>query len=711
MENEYAVSAIDARGVRLDQGPLLDALLGRVRARLPYLMDDHGHGIFLQNGARFYVDAGGHPEFTTPECSNPWDVVRYVRAGESTLVTAAAGVFAHAATSLYRCNVDYSGSGSTWGCHESYMHRADLTRLPAQLIPHLVSRVVYSGAGGFDNVSPGVKFTLSPRATHVCTDISNESTSRRGIYHTKDESLCGGDYHRLHITFGESLCSDLAVWLKMGTTALVVALCEAGLRPGDAVALRAPVKAAHLVAGDPTCTAVVATASGPRSAVAIQRHYLGQVEAQLGAAFLPPWAEGVCRRWRDTLDRLDGGWEDVATTLDWAIKLALFRDRVRRRGLAWESLAAWTTVAEKISAALGHTTFANRPLRSRFLCGLLLPIQDEVQRLMPFVRQAGLEWDAFGSFLDLRDELFEIDTRFGQLGHRGLFAGLDDSGMLVHRVEGAGDIARAIETPPDVPRARLRGQLVRQLAGNDERYCCDWEGVWDCEEGKRVDLRDPFGTTANWQDWPGPAHFMGRIQRRRVRADAPVPSPPDPIVLSDRARQLRMRGQLEEAERIFRQAIAIEDARVPPLSPKRPHRRNHLSIVLMVAGKLAEARQVNAEAWRLKAEHHDLVSGRILFVRVALRFLFGERDVSLYLGQLKTLFGWTTLECHANIAPTWEIPDVLEVLCQKLVPAEAALLVHISETLNDRGHLPRLERLAAWTAAAPMPLEALWPGD
>ena len=45
-------------------------------------------GIFLANGARFYMDCG-HPEMTTPECANPWDVVRYMHAGERALLRVA----------------------------------------------------------------------------------------------------------------------------------------------------------------------------------------------------------------------------------------------------------------------------------------------------------------------------------------------------------------------------------------------------------------------------------------------------------------------------------------------------------------------------------------------------------------------------------------------------------------------------------------------
>jgi tetratricopeptide (TPR) repeat protein len=731
IETEYAVSAVAAHGIRVGQPLLLDTLMQRARQRLPHLGDDHSSGMFLANGGRFYVDAGGHPELTTPECLSPTEVLRYVRAGETILrglTEDGAPLVPGSRTSIYRSNVDYSGSRATWGCHESVMHRADPRSLPDQLIAHLVSRMVFTGAGGFDNVTAGVKFTLSPRATHVHHAVSGGSTSGRGIFHTKNESLCGGDYHRLHVIFGESLGSDLGCFLKVGTTALIVALCEAGLHPGDDVRLPAPVDAAHLFAGDPTCTMRVSTLSGPRSAVSIQRHYLEQVESQLDKGLLPPWAPEVCRRWRDVLERLEGGWQGVATSLDWAIKFGLFREHVRRRGFVWESLAQWTAIAERFATALAKTPFRERPLRASFLRRLALPIRDEVGRLQLQARRMGLDWDDFPRFLDLRDELFEIDTRFGELGPDGLFTSLDRAGVLTHRLVDGDEVASAVEHPPSVGRALVRGRLVRQLSGHDDRYCCDWARVWDCETGRCVDLTDPFATSMAWTDVhpttrgeARPDHLealeqhllFARSRVRRVQAGRRRQESPDdttnPIELSDRARRCRMRGQLDEAERIFRRAMEIEDARVAPDSPKRPHRRNHLAMVLLRAGRLDEAKTWNAEAWCLKAGRHDLVSGRILFIRIALCLLQGRRDVALYLGQLKTVFNLDPLECLADIAVTWEIHDVLDTLCEHLPDADATLLVHLTEALNDREHLEVLETFEEWRTVEAVGLEVAWP--
>lgn len=694
IETEYGLVATDARGTRINQTQALDALMRRARRELRHLPDELSRGMFLENGSRFYVDCGGHPEVTTPECSNPWDVVRYVRAGESILLG-----LATEGTVFFRCNVDYSGTQATWGSHESYMYAAPPSHLARQIVPHLVSRLVYTGAGGFRNVSPGVEFTLSPRTAHICTERSRDSTGNRGIFHDKDEDLCGGRYHRLHVLCGESLCSELATWLRMGTTALIVAMCDAGLHPGDGVALEAPVAAMQRFAGDPTCRAVVATADGrARTAVEIQRHYLAQAEAHAGDSFMPPWAGEVCRQWRAVLDRLDGGWEAVATTLDWAIKLVLYRDRVRRWGLAWESLGAWNVVAGRLAAAWARARQPEGLLAAATVLKSGSPVAAEVKGMTPLMRELALDWADLDRFLRARAELFEIDTRYGQLGDRGIFAALDAAGALTHRVPGVDDVARAVTHPPDVPRARCRGALVRQLAGNDGRYVCDWEAVFDTRDGACIDLSDPFAAAPTWE-------------RESVDPlDAPeAATGGDPIAMNQAALEHRKHHRLAEAEQLLRRAIEIEDAQVPSDSPKRPHRRNNLAVVLLRAGRLVEARDVNAEAWRLKLGPHDLTSGRILSVRLALDLLLGTPDVELPLGQLKTLLVPGPLECRGGIMAIWDIPDVLEMLAARLPAGDARLLTALVEVLNDYAQLPRLDRCDRWVSASPLSLRIPWP--
>ncbi|KKL15593.1 hypothetical protein LCGC14_2504040, partial [marine sediment metagenome] len=442
-------------------------LAGSELCHLPGLNSD---GVFLPSG-RLYMDLGSHPEFCTPECLNPWDVVRYALAGDRIMADLAAGASASPQLTDVRVrkgNVDYA-SRATWGCHESYSHRSGLSAMSGHLIPHLVSRICFTGAGGFNALAPGLEFMLSPRVAHLSSVISGDSTHARGIYHTKNEPLAGDGSYRLHLLCGESLCSHVACWLKVGTTALVVSLIEAGRCPGNGVQLGAPLTAMGMFARDPQCKVQARLLGGGlASAVAIQRHYLELAEANLDADFMPPWADEVCRQWRGVLDLLAGAPESAATTLDWAIKLAMYRNRLgRHQGIEWKDLPHWSIVLAALQDALQNTPHAGKQVGVDFVLASGSPLAPTVTALTGQLRRQGLKWEQFRAFLELRLELFEIDTRFGQLGGGGIFDSLDAAGVLTHRLDGVDDIDHAMTHPPARGRAHLRGNCIRQFAGDN----------------------------------------------------------------------------------------------------------------------------------------------------------------------------------------------------------------------------------------------------
>jgi proteasome accessory factor A len=279
VESEYAVAAIGGRPP-IRREDLVGRFLRVAGRRLPHIQDTGTpSGMFLENGARFYIDCGLHPELTTPETTNPFDLARYIKAGERILEGLTQEVQSEAgpATEIvcFRCNVDYSGSDSTWGCHESYLHAANPSNLPEQLVPHLVTRVIYTGAGGFNPLTSQLEFCVAPRLMHIQQTVSSDSTSNRGIFHTKNESLSANGYNRLHIICGESLCSETAIALKIGATALVVAMAEGGLQPCAGLRLAAPLAALHTVASDVTCKRNLRLAEGGEAtAIEIQRRLL-----------------------------------------------------------------------------------------------------------------------------------------------------------------------------------------------------------------------------------------------------------------------------------------------------------------------------------------------------------------------------------------------------------------------------------------------------
>ena len=501
METEYAITSRTGRSDDTARHGLVWQLMAVARRVLPHL-SDFGEGMFLENGSRFYIDAGSHPEFSTPECVHPTDVVRYILAGERIIEDLATKVEAgnpSDAMDVFKSNVDYSGSGATWGCHESYMHTMLPSQLSEEIIPHLVSRVIYTGAGGFDSVRPGLTFTLSPRVSHLENVMSDQSTSARGIFHTKDESLSSTGYHRLHLICGESLSSQTAMWLKVATTALVVAMAEAGLRFSNKVTLSAPLTALKEFARDPQCKGKAIVSGGVwMTAIEIQRFYLKQAESHLRDRFMPDWAEEACRQWRNILDRLEMGYQGVNTTLDWAIKLTLYKDFAARAGFAWESVTHWTKVHKRLLEGIAYPLDMSNSISTAKVLNEGGMFSETVRWLEFFMRKHELQWRDLDGFLRLRRQLFEIDTRMGQLGERGIFSKLSKSGALTHAMADVGNVQDYVSTPPRSGRARVRAAIVRHARGDRASYYCDWQGIWDRQGKRLLDLSDPFASKEEW---------------------------------------------------------------------------------------------------------------------------------------------------------------------------------------------------------------------
>lgn len=456
VETEMAVSSVGAEGRRRPPGHAAQAVGDEIRRQCRYLEGFADGGTWLENGSRFYTDTGAHPELATPEVEDPWDVVRYQRAGDAIAGDAIKALNLDGSGrhfTLTKVNVDYSGSGSTWGSHESYLHRQDPDGLPAQLVPFLVSRPVLAGAGGLDAHAASPRFMLSPRVRHLQHVVSDQSTESRGIFHTRNEKLAGPATNRLHLLCGESLQSHTSEVLRFGTTALVLCLLDGGLRPGPAVRLLDPLAAMHTYVTDPCCRAAARCGDGAlRRAIDIQRHYLDCARAHVEAPFMPCWAPAICDLWGAMLDRLEHGWTAVQRTLDWAIKYAVYRDFIERRG-------------QPIAMLLEHDRDAPAP----------------------------------PALVALRRKLCEIDVRYGQLGPTSIFDDLDDQGVLDHRQVDACEVDRARTTPPRRGRARVRGESVRSLQACRDRYFASWTSILDREEHRMLDLSDPLADDARWK--------------------------------------------------------------------------------------------------------------------------------------------------------------------------------------------------------------------
>jgi hypothetical protein len=499
-ETEYAISARDGQGRIFPQEALLRRFIEHAMATLGYASTST-RGRFLRNGGLLYLDAGLHIEWATPETTSPFEVVRYLEAGDRIVQGLAASLESQSpdvdGIFCSRTNVDYL-SGTLWAAHESYMHRARMDELPGQLMPFLASRVIL-GAGGWDYRSPGLRFTISPRAQFITRPTDPGSQFVRPLFHTKDRRLSGIGTHRLHVACSESLCSQRANVLRFGTTALVLALIERGVHPGSRVALASPVAAVRRFALDPDLRASAPLGAGGRAtALGIQRHYLACAEAHLDR--LPfPWAEEVCSLWRATLDDLQGDAFEAQSTLDWAIKRRLFERHLQQRGIAWSSLRAWNTVLGRLRQRWAPGPRTDQEFDPAMALAPDSPMKAGMKALAPTLDRLGLSWEQLPALVSARTELFELDAKFGALGEAGVFAALDRAGALRHRLR-ALDVADAVRNPPRDTRARIRGDVVRRLSEEGTRYGAEWTRVYDKDRRRTLDLMDPFEDEEHWYD-------------------------------------------------------------------------------------------------------------------------------------------------------------------------------------------------------------------
>ena len=303
----------------------------------------------LTNGARYYVDHA-HPEVSTPECRNALEAVLFDRAGEEivrrSMQVANEGLPSESEIVLYKNNSD--GKGNSYGCHENYLvsRQTPFTQIAQQITTHFVSRQIFCGAGKVGAEHRGLTgknsypnlFQISQRADFFEEEIGLETTLKRPIVNTRDEPHCDPvKYRRLHVIAGDANMSEVATYLKVGTTSIVLAMIEDGAFPAHLV-IKDPVQAVRRVSHDPTLSAVMEMVDGRHlTAVQIQieiiesatnyaiRFGLDSVDEQIG--------NDVLQRWRNVVAGLQSDPSTVANIVDWVAKKRIVEGFAQRHGL------------------------------------------------------------------------------------------------------------------------------------------------------------------------------------------------------------------------------------------------------------------------------------------------------------------------------------------------------------------------------------------
>jgi len=296
--------------------------------------EDHVDRVLI-NGARFYHDHG-HPEYSTPECISLKDLVAHDRAGEMIVWDCALSYRERTgrAVAVYKNNTDYHGM--SYGCHENYLLRRDLPfeQLVSGLLPFLVTRIIYAGAGkvGAEVETEGkVSYQLSQRAEFFDKILSIDTLHCRPLINTRDEPHADPRmWRRLHIICGDANLSEYATALKVGTTALVLDLLEAGRQPP--IKIKDPIEAIRRLSHDSRRWTIELEDRRTISAVEVQRLYLRGAQRFSGRDEETDW---LLREWEAVLDDLESDPLLTADRLDWTAKLALLRSFSESEGIDW----------------------------------------------------------------------------------------------------------------------------------------------------------------------------------------------------------------------------------------------------------------------------------------------------------------------------------------------------------------------------------------
>ena len=420
-----------------DEAPLRDARgfdMGRGVAHPSQLTDVEDPtlaNVVLTNGARLYVDHA-HPEYSSPEVTNPRDAVRWDRAGELVMREAVARLSTvPPGVNLYKNNTD--GKGASYGTHENYLmaRSTPFANIVRHLTPFFVVRQVMCGSGrvgiGVDSRTPG--YQLAQRSDFFEVEVGLETTLKRPIINTRDEPLAVADrYRRLHVILGDANHCDVANLLKMGSTSLVLAMIEADALRDD-LSVRRPVATLHEVSHDPTLEAKVELVDGRRmTALELLQEYHDRA-----AAFVHERSGGepdadtaeVMHWWGTVLDRLARDPMEARREVDWVAKLAVLEGYRDRDSLGWGD---------------------------------------------PRLKAVDLQWS---------------DVRADRgLAHR--LVATDRVEVLVDEA----DVVAAVEEPPTDTRAWFRGQCLRRFP--DAVVAASWDSVIFDVAGQRTLQRVPM---------------------------------------------------------------------------------------------------------------------------------------------------------------------------------------------------------------------------
>lgn len=431
LENEYGVTCTLRGQRRLSPDEVARYLFRRV------VSWGRSSNVFLENGARLYLDVGSHPEYATPECDSLVDLVAHDKAGERILESLVQSAEVRLREEgirgevyLFKNNTD--SAGNSYGCHENYLvdREGEFSKFTDVLIPFLVSRQVYAGAGKVLQTARGAMYCISQRAEHVWEGVSSATTRSRPIINTRDEPHADAErYRRLHVIVGDSNMSEYTTFLKTGVCSIMLRMLEEDGAPWRDMTLENPIRAIREISHDMSCRRRVRLSTGRElSAVEMQAEYLERALRFASRHELNPLEQRALEMWEHVMTHLESDPLKLSREVDWVIKYHLIEAYRERHDL---------------------------PLTSPRVALLDLSYHD-------VTRSRSLYY-----LMQKRDQ--------------------------VDRITDDATIQRAIDEAPQTTRARLRGAFIARAKERKRDYTVDWVHLKVNDQAQRTVLcKDPF---------------------------------------------------------------------------------------------------------------------------------------------------------------------------------------------------------------------------
>jgi proteasome accessory factor A len=433
LETEYGVTCVVDGQRRLSPDEVARYLFRRVVAW------GRSSNVFLPNGGRLYLDVGSHPEYATAECDNLLDLIKQDQAGDrivEDLVVEAEkrlnneGILGQ--IHLFKNNID--AAGNSYGCHENFsvQRKHNFQQIVESMIPFLITRQIFCGAGKWMTSSKSGVFNLSQRSEHMWESISSATTRSRPIVNTRDEPHADPEeYRRLHIIVGDSNMSECTTILKVATTELVLRAAESGLI-NDQYSIENPIRTIREISTDLSFNKRFRLTSGREvTALQIQQEIYELVRKipDFEQVMSQPLYKYAFDLWGRVLASIESNnFEDVKFEIDWIIKRDFFQEYMNKHSLSGN--------------------------------------------------------DSRMTLIDISYHNVRKD--------RGLFYILERSGLAKSLINES-DVVDSISSPPQTTRAALRGKFIKIAQEKKRDYTVDWLNLKINDQHQRsVICKDPF---------------------------------------------------------------------------------------------------------------------------------------------------------------------------------------------------------------------------